>query len=137
MEGCATKQNEELRGNRDTNTIQTHHRGLKHKPRPRRSIAGPSGQVSSQESHNKHPLEGLSQCTNQDRKTIQQTAKARGQEQPKARKTGVTPPMSIARCLRSMRQSPGSARRRRDVNPAPRHSKRPKQKGPNIRPGEG
>ena len=49
MEGCATKQNEELRGNRDTNTIQTHHMGLKHKPKPRRSSVGPSGQVSSQE----------------------------------------------------------------------------------------
>ena len=101
MEGCATKQNEELRGNRDTNTIQTHHRGLKHKPRPRRSIAGPSGQVSSQEGHNKHPVEGLRQCTNQDRKTTQHTAKARGQEQPKARKTGVTPPISIPGSRRS------------------------------------
>ena len=102
MEGCATKQNEELRGNRDTNTIHTHHhRGLKHKPRPRRSIAGPSGQVSSQEGHNKHPVEGLRQCTNQDRKTTQHTAKARGQEQPKARKTGVTPPISIPGSRRS------------------------------------
>ena len=36
-----------------------------------------------------------------------------------------------------MRQSPGSARRGRDVNPASRHSTRPKQEGSNIRPGEG
>ena len=36
-----------------------------------------------------------------------------------------------------MRQSPGSARRGRDVNPASRHSKHPKQEGSNIRPGEG
>ena len=35
------------------------------------------------------------------------------------------------------RQSPGSARRGRDVNPASRHSTRPKQEGSNIRPGEG
>ena len=36
-----------------------------------------------------------------------------------------------------MRQSPGNARRGRDVNPASRHSTRPKQEGSNIRPGEG
>ena len=58
MEGCAIKLMQELRGNRDTNTIQTHHWGLMHKPRPRRSIARPSGHVSSQEGHDNHPLEG-------------------------------------------------------------------------------
>ena len=36
-----------------------------------------------------------------------------------------------------MRQSPASARRGRYVNPASWHSKRPKQEGSNIRPGEG
>ena len=35
-----------------------------------------------------------------------------------------------------MRQSPGSARRGRDVNPASRHSKRPKQEGSNICPSK-
>ena len=35
------------------------------------------------------------------------------------------------------RQSPGSARRGRYVNPASWDSKRPKQEGTNIRPGEG
>ena len=35
-------------------------KGLMHKPRPRRSIARPSGQVSSQEGHNNPPVEGLS-----------------------------------------------------------------------------
>ena len=42
-EGTETKHN--------TNTPQE----LKHKPRPRRSIVGPSGQVSSQEGQNKQP----------------------------------------------------------------------------------
>ena len=41
----------EQRHKHNTNTPQ----GLKHQPRPRRSIVGPSGQVSSQEGQNKHP----------------------------------------------------------------------------------
>ena len=70
--------NEKLRGNRDTNAIQRHRRELEHKPRPRRSIAGPTGQVSSQEGHNNHPQEGGSYGTNQGKKTTQHMAKARG-----------------------------------------------------------
>ena len=71
--------------------------------------------------------------------------KSKGQWQPKARKTGAKPPKSNAGCpgagcrdyKSGMRQSPGSARRGRDVNPASRHSTRPKQEGSNICPGEG
>ena len=40
----------EQRHKHNTNTPQ----GLKHQPRPRRSIVGLSGQVSSQEGQNKH-----------------------------------------------------------------------------------
>ena len=38
-----------------TQTQYKHTTGLKHKPRPRRSIVGPPGQVSSQEGQNNHP----------------------------------------------------------------------------------
>ena len=51
-----------LRAKREQRHIDntTHLRGTKHMSSPRRIIAGPSGQVSSQEGHNNHPVEGLS-----------------------------------------------------------------------------
>ena len=47
-----------LRAKREQRHIDntTHLRGTKHMSSPRRSIAGPSGQVSSQEGHNNHPV---------------------------------------------------------------------------------
>ena len=39
--------------------------------------------------------------------------------------------------VRHVNKSPGTARRGLHVNPASGHSKRPRQEGSNIRPGEG
>ena len=82
---------------------------------------------------------------NQDVKTTKRTAIARGQSNPKRGRQGqshLSPTLdaSGAGCRdykSGMRQSPGSVRRGRAVNPTSRHSTRPKQEGFNIRPGEG
>ena len=62
------------------------------------------------------------------------------QETPDRRNYHNTAAIPGAGCLdykSGVRQSPGCVRRGRYVNPASWHSKRPRQEGSNIRPGEG
>ena len=131
----------EQRDKHNTNTPQ----GLKHQPRPRRSIVGPSGQVSSQEGQNKHPwMDEVKAPTKTERPPSipqkQGVSSNRKRGRQKQSHLSLTLDASGAGCRdykSGMRQSPGSARRERDVNTASRHSTRPKQEGSNIRPGEG
>ena len=131
----------EQRHKHNTNTPQ----GLKPQPRPRRSIVGPSCQVSRQEGQNKHPwMDEVKAPT----KTLRTPSIPQKQGVSSNRKRGRQGQSHLSLMLDAsgagcrdnksgMRQSPGSMRRGRDVNPASRHSTRPKQEGSNIRPGEG
>ena len=125
MEGCAKIQtNRGITGNVDTTNTNSPW-GTMPWPCPRRSVVKPSWQCHSQGGQNKHPLEGRVKAptrTNGPPNSVRD----RGPSNLKRRRQGHRHTMSIAGCYTGRcqdynpcsRQSPGSARRGRYVNPA-------------------